>query len=456
MANPYDSLNLFDLSITTPSERYGRTSASNQQQESEESKPPAKPSSGVWKSARVQRRQKENETLNPGPSNHNREVRTQSEPRPEPSNLVPGPYNGPLKTGPALLVRDYLRAQDPVFKSLDDLRDKGWKNPAGDTHFRNLQTASDNANLKTREAFYEKFKTVGQEMHKSTNVFNVNPPLTTTTGSQTLTTISHSPREPPNALNLCMAPGGYTWAFLQQHPDAHVCGITLPENMGGHPMLLPHSLEDPRVEVQFLDLTMLATEYGVPLSEIPTTHPEHNKFTSAQPFTSPPQGFSLVMCDGQVLRTHERASCRQELESKRLTTAQLILGLQRIREGGTLVILLHKVDAWDTVLLLRAFDSFSDICLFKPTESHMVRSSFYLIAKRVRCRSKEAEEAVRGWKEGWWKATFGGVEGMGVEVVDDELFVKSVIEEYGERLVSLGRPVWRIQRDALRKAEYAK
>ncbi|KAI9752138.1 MAG: hypothetical protein M1835_001132, partial [Candelina submexicana] len=397
MAGPYDSLNLFDLTISKKAEPSGEAPVPNQQKENEQPTPIVKPSSVPWRSARVQSKQKENESRRPlskDVGDSNQTVPTAPPARPEPWTLVPGQYSGPLRTGPPpltgpeLIVRDYLRANDHIFRALDDLREKGWKSTAGDTHFRNLQAASDNADPEERERFYEMFKAVGLEMHIATDLFNVNAPLTTTpTATQTLTTISRH----PHALNLCMAPGGYTWAFLHHHPTAHVCGITLPENMGGHPMLLPHGFNDPRIEVQFLDLTMLATEYGVPLSTIPPTHPEVSKFSAARPFSDTPHGFSLVLCDGQVLRTHARADCRRDLEAIRLTTAQLILGMQRLREGGTFAILLHKVDAYDSILLLRAFDSFSRIVLFKPVRKFRVRSSFYLVAKEVRVGCEEAK-----------------------------------------------------------------
>ncbi len=118
------------------------------------------------------------------------------------------------------------------------------------------------------------------------------------------------------------------------------------------------------------------------------------------------------------------------------------------------MILLHKVDAYDNVLLLRAFDSFSRIELFKPAKKFAVRSSFYLVAKDVRPNCELAKEAVIKWKEIWFMATFGGEEGTGVEIEDGEEVVREVLDVFGERLIKLGRPIWKIQRDALHRAEF--
>src|SRR2546423_6558730 len=63
----------------------------------------------------------------------------------------------------------------------------------------------------------------------------------------------------------------------------------------------------------------------------------------------PGQLFDLVLCDGQVLRTHVRAPYREMREARRLAVTQLAIGLEHLRIGGTMVVLLHKVEATDTV-----------------------------------------------------------------------------------------------------------
>ena len=65
-----------------------------------------------------------------------------------------------------------------------------------------------------------------------------------------------------------------------------------------------------------------------------------------------------------------RAQYREKSEASRLLTSQLVLALQRISMGGTIVILLHKVDAWDTVALRYTFSKSSSLRLFKPKKKH--------------------------------------------------------------------------------------
>lgn len=256
------------------------------------------------------------------------------------------------------------------------------------------------------------------------------------------------------ALNLCMAPGGYTFSLLRAIPSAHISGITLPSEDGGHPMLLPFGESDLRVEVKFMDITMLAVEFGINLTQVPATHPEAAKFNSDTPY----QGllYDIVLCDGQVLRTHKGQNFRKDLESFRLMVSQLIFGMKRIKAGGTFIILLHKPDAWSTVKVLHTFDRFSKIKLFKPNKVHARRSSFYLIAKDVQPGQVEAINAIEDWKKDWWVANFGGEDGTGTLQVDDEALVNSVLECFGPKLVKLGKKPWRIQRDALSKAPFIK
>ncbi|KAL8845661.1 MAG: hypothetical protein Q9198_011379, partial [Flavoplaca austrocitrina] len=217
-----------------------------------------------------------------------------------------------------------------------------------------------------------------------------------------------------NALNLCMAPGAYTSAMLKQYPGASVCGITLPVRAGGHKMIIPYGPKDPRVDVKFLDLTMLLHEFSTRASSIPNDHPDAANFIKSSPFNG--QKFELVLCDGQALRTHERAKYRETVrEARRLLAAQLIFGMARIKQGGTFVILLHKAEAWDTMCLLKSFCSFAKVTLFKPESAHRQRSTFYLVAKDVQPTSTEARIFIDGWKKAWTAATFGGEEGIGLD-----------------------------------------
>ncbi len=272
-------------------------------------------------------------------------------------------------------------------------------------------------------------------------------------------------------LDLCLAPGGFTTAALTHNPRVKVHGITLPVELGGYEVRIPRWQTDPRIAaIRFLDVTMLAGEMGVDIDDdgaavVPATHPDAGRFIAERPFAG--EQFDLVFCGGTVVRNHPRAAyrCRAGCESVRLLTSQLALGLGRLRPGGTLVLVMHRADAWDSVGLLRLFSGLADVVLFKPARAHARKSSFYMVARNVRAGAPEAVEAVEEWKRQWREATFGegGVEGEEVDEGSEEVVVadesgsaaESLLAEFGEQLVKLARPVIKIQAKALRTAPWA-
>lgn len=262
------------------------------------------------------------------------------------------------------------------------------------------------------------------------------------------------PQSHKEILDICMAPGGYSASALKFSPHARVSGITLPESLGGHPLLI----KDSRVDVYYIDITMLAAEYGV--TDIPEDHPDVSNFSLDRPWAT--KSFDLVFCDGQVLRTHTPhiANYREQREASRLACSQLILAMQRIKPGGTFIMLLHKVEMWSTMKLLSVFDGISQIELLKPVRSHKTRGSFYLIAKNVQPHHPEALVAINEWKGAWKKATFppsaDEEKQNRTDVVEQHEEVSSLLASFGERLIELGEPVWQIQKIALRQAPWFK
>jgi hypothetical protein len=128
--------------------------------------------------------------------------------------------------------------------------------------------------------------------------------------------------------------------------------------------------------------------------------------------------------------------------------------------------LLHKADAWPSVLLMHTFATFSEsVELFKPLTGHKTRSSFYMVVKGVRPGSEAALEAVRRWKMKWSMSTFGVGDGGDGEPGEEELEVlesggeekvKAVLEEFGPALVRMVEPVFAVQAKALEKAPWMK
>lgn len=128
--------------------------------------------------------------------------------------------------------------------------------------------------------------------------------------------------QPFQVLDLCMAPGGFTWGTLQYNRAAIAYGITLPSKIGGY----KNWFTLPPERIKFVDITMLANEFGV--ETIPMSHPDHSLFLTERPFAD--HRFQLIFCGGAVLRSHERSEHRREFERTRLTMSQLILAMQRI------------------------------------------------------------------------------------------------------------------------------
>ena len=312
---------------------------------------------------------------------------------------------------------------------------QGWEKEAGDTHFSRQRQQADFAKTKDQFGMYRMMQELGSELHAETGALLPNP------HGQNL-----------RVLDLCMAPGGYSASVLKLDSSVVIRGISLPTASGGHKLLLHHPRSSWHLKCRFQDITMLAAECGV--TSIPETHPERANFSMDRPYAD--ESFHLVFCDGQVLRTHKRAEYRK-FEATRLVTAQLILALQRIAEGGTLVMLLHKIEAIHTVMLLRQFARFADLQLFKSKRKHAIRSSFYLVAKNVRPDCEAAIDAVTQWKGEWCRTTFNVVDGEEVAKFPlDEEGLRSLLDEFGDRMVELARPIWKIQFEALKMADFMK
>ncbi|EQB53632.1 hypothetical protein CGLO_06621 [Colletotrichum gloeosporioides Cg-14] len=333
------------------------------------------------------------------------------------------------------IILEFLRTNVPEFVRLSAVRKKGWENPAGDTYFRKQREAADNADERLSAVFYNMMKGIGIDLHRRLHAFTIKGP---SVGQKRI-------------LDMCMAPGGFLAIALQKNPGARALGFSLPVSQGGHECLLPPSKN---VEVKFMDITMLAQDMGV--ADIPSNHPESDAFIPQQ--LGPQDKFNLVLCDGQVLRQHEefRAQYRESCEARRLTVTQLALGLEHLEPGGTMIVLLHKVEAWDTVLLLREFSKFSTVRLLKPLKSHTKRSSFYMIASKVQSQSAAAVAAVKVWKEVWRVATFDLNGEMKHNWREEEPNAKEVIDDFGDQLIRLGKSIWKTQAEALERATFIK
>ncbi|KAF7512937.1 hypothetical protein GJ744_012040 [Endocarpon pusillum] len=331
------------------------------------------------------------------------------------------------------IIEEYLSKREPVFHDLCELKKQGWASAEGDKVFDERKRKADSVGPEGRQSFFLMTVRIGDEMARRTNVFRFD-------------------NQSPLVLDLCMAPGGFTQSVLKRYPDAHVHAITLPPEEGGYPVIANH----PNLSIVYADITLYATDFGV--TEIPVNHPDPALFSHDRPYQD--CRYDLVFCGGAVLRAQPRAEYRKVGEQMRLTVSQLIFAFQRIKPGGTIVLLLRKIEAWDTVRILHTFSKFAAIKLFKPYRAHAIKSTFYLVAQSILPKTQEAVKALEEWKTLWYEWTFGvGGETSSIPAETgsgDGSEVTEILEEYGTRLVELGRPIWKVQANALRNSGFIK
>ncbi|CEL09194.1 hypothetical protein ASPCAL12334 [Aspergillus calidoustus] len=271
-------------------------------------------------------------------------------------------------------VVEYLLKEAPEFRRLSELREKAWRNPAGDKFFEKQRNTADNADKKTARIFFNMMRDMATHINHLTGVFQIN-------------TDSAGPDNKKAILDI-----------IAPQSRARAVGFSLPTEKGGHKVLLQH----PRnVTLKFLDITMLAADMGVAVTDIPAEHPDAANLLPRQ--FKPEDQFDLVLCDGQVLRTHDRADYREKREATRLSLTQLALGLGHLKAGGSMIVLLHKVEALDSLNLLYTFDKFATVRLYKHPKTHAKRSSFYMLATNIRADSDAAATAVERWRRMWKK-----------------------------------------------------
>ena len=277
------------------------------------------------------------------------------------------------------------------------------------------------------------FKDIGRDMHECTDAFNM----------------SSTCNEEPKVLDICMAPGGFLATVLQLYPKVCALAFSLPSTDGGYKILLP---SNQNVNTELLDITLLAADMGA--TDIPAEHPDFDNFLGQRLNDKPP--FDIIICDGQVLRTQKRASYREPREARRLTYTQLALGLEHVKQGGKMVVLFHRLEAPDTVLLLYKFSKFSSVKLYKHAYYHAKRSAFYMIASNIQRQDHEVEATIKTFK-GIWKAATFGTDDEWYTARDGELSeVRKILKSFGPELCRMGRDIWGIQAAALEKAPFIK
>lgn len=149
---------------------------------------------------------------------------------------------------------------------------------------------------------------------------------------------------------------------------------------------------------------------------------------------------------------------RNDCEGVRLTSSELVFALNRLKPGGSLILLLHRVESWDTVCLLHAFHQFSDIQLFKHPKFHAIKSSFYMVAKNINLNHDTTKLSMRYWKDLWKYHTFKEFEDIvrpSTSLYEPEgEVIRRLRDGFGSRFLEIAQPIWMIQTQALYAAHF--
>lgn len=233
--------------------------------------------------------------------------------------------------------------------------------------------------------------------------------------------------------------------MLKKNHRARGLGISLEEEKGGHKYLLKSKLGK-RHELVSANLTYFQ------LGPTPILDTDKLQFL---PDSFVSEIFDLCILDAHQLRWQKDA---EGWDGWRLAISQIILALEGIKRGGTLIMKLSRPDHLYTARILWMLDQVStDLQACKPLTMHRDRGSFYAIALGVGLREPAGPALpsfLHAFQKLWVELTFGG-DGDGRWMTDEDLDFLISEEElalfFADRLIQLGRPVWFIQAQALAK-----
>ncbi|KAI9698796.1 MAG: hypothetical protein M1836_003906 [Candelina mexicana] len=322
------------------------------------------------------------------------------------------------------IVEEYiLDTGDSVFKSCRAWQIKVAEDPDCDAIYKRDQEQNKSVSKAEERMYYDQFKETALERDEK-----VGP---VASASSTL-----------HVLDLCMAPGAYAAFIMEHYPSARIDAVTLSTAVGGHEVLVEYG-EHTRVDLIEADITAYAADCCID-DRWKDSHLAKNLVSSR---LYPGQKYDLVICDGKTEQKHlENYEQVKKLEGVRLKAAQLILGLERMKPGGTLYMLLHNIQNGDTIRLLSQFSRFCEVSVFKPTRWHTSRSSFYLIAKQIQTESEDLQMFVKTCKQAWTDAT---LENKVTEVTKEE--VRILLDLFGTKVIEFGHQIWPVQQKGLEK-----
>lgn len=219
-------------------------------------------------------------------------------------------------------------------------------------------------------------------------------------------------------------------------------GVSLPVVEGGHEYLLEEHLRS-RFQLCCTNLTYFQLGPSVI---------DDDRLQSLPPQLKE-RTFDLALLDGHQLRTQVGAL---PWDQERLLISQLILALQSVKEGGTIVMKLplpHKLVCAKILYLFRMLSI--ELRCWKPESMHINRGTFYAVARGIGkgLKGPRLPDVLVEFRKLWVSLTFGGEEGFGRPMTVKDLdFLIGTDELCGyhlDWLMKLGRPLWRVQKNAL-------
>ncbi|KAG9048595.1 hypothetical protein FS837_012450 [Tulasnella sp. UAMH 9824] len=286
-----------------------------------------------------------------------------------------------------------------VLAELIELNKKGWEDPGLDAQFEKWRNISAlKSTPETAISWLRTYCTSMREMNRQ---------------------LKFIPDGPTSFLDLGCAPGGYSKCVLETNPRAVGTGICLSKKDGGHLFMLAKHFRT-RYTVHFADMTKYDLRDG-----------ESTRRGRALPFT--PASFDMVIADGHALHTREFGTKDPHI----LIICQIIIALKAVKDGGVIFIKLAKLTSFATASILYLFDSISSsLETIKPRTVHGNRRTFYAVEMQLTMEdiASDSDE---------------DLDGSILPIYEQIITPAQLKEEYIPRLVELGTPVWRVQKEAL-------
>ncbi|KIM39355.1 hypothetical protein M413DRAFT_197953 [Hebeloma cylindrosporum] len=335
------------------------------------------------------------------------------------SSSPPNEYDDQLRLAKALVDNG-----SDILKELLELQSKGWNDESAEKHFQKQRQTSDNPPPELTMIWFRMMKGLLREIDTRLKCIPA--------------------KAPTDFLDLGCCPGGFSSYILDKNPNANGTGVSLPVADGGHEFSLE---EHHHSRFNLFSANLTYYQLGPTIID--------NGRLQVLPFDIITGSFDVVLLDGHQLRTQRSAL---PWDYDRLLISQLILGLQSVKDGGTIIMKLPMPHKPVSARILYLFNIISSRTLrWKPNLMHANRGTFYAVAKGVgKGQGGHKIPIILGaLKALWVNLTFGGEEGSGRYMVPEDLdfliSMDDLVSHHLDWLTKLGTPLWKVQKAALEK-----